>query len=104
MAAPSEMVTLICVPSTATVDFATSFLIFSDAFASASLVMPGRTAKNSSPPQRPTMSDARKQLERVLATVSSARSPAACPYVSLTLLNASKSASMIPKGAPDLKC
>ena len=79
MAAPTEMVTWICEPFTGTVDRATSALHLSDVSARMSFVMPGRIAKNSSPPQRPSTSDARKQLDRVFATVTSAASPATCP-------------------------
>ena len=79
MVAPTEMVTSICELSTGTVDRATSALHLSDVCARMSFVMPGRITKNSSPPQRPSTSDARKQPERVFATVTSAASPAKCP-------------------------
>ena len=50
MAAPTEMVTWICEPSTGTVDRATTALHLSHVSARMSFVMAGRITKNSSPP------------------------------------------------------
>ena len=67
MAAPTEMVNWTMEPSTGTVDRATKALHLSDVTARMSFVMPGRITRNSSPPQRPSTSDARKHPDRVFA-------------------------------------
>ena len=64
--------------------------------AAASSVIPSRRIANSSPPRRAIVASARTQARSRSATATSRRSPASCPWASLTRLKSSTSITTMP--------